>query len=113
MERIYSQETLKDLTHLLKQLNLCESSTKIGNWTIPNSAFSIFNACSLLLYITMANWLCFEYSYNLAIVSGALMVSIGDVQVLLIFICLTIRRSLIVDSLLVIQEIVDERECEL
>lgn len=110
MERITKRETLKDLTSLMKHLNLYKSSTKIANWTIPNSVFTVLHSISLLQYIVLVHWMCLEHRYNLTIVSGGLCVSIGDSQAFLIYMCLTLRRSLIEESIRDIQAMVDERK---
>lgn len=110
MERVHKRETLKNLTSLMKHLNLYKSSTKVGNLAIPNSVFTVLHSISLLQYIVLVHCMCFEHKYNLTIVSGGLCVSIGDSQAFLIYMCLTVHRSLIEDSICAIQAMVEERK---
>lgn len=111
MEQSQTIDTLKTLTRLLKHLNLVKGTTTIfGYLSLSNDAFFLLHVCSISLYIVTAMILCLEYKFDLNVISGALCVSCGDLQILLIFICWTINRSLIEDSLKALRAIVNKRE---
>lgn len=110
MEQSRSIETLKTLTSLLKHLNIVKGTTTICYLTLSNVVFFVLHVCSISFFIVTAMILCLENKFDLNVISGALCISCGDLQILLIFICWTIHRSLIEDSLKALRAIVNKRE---
>lgn len=110
MEQSRSVDTLKTLTSLLRHLNLVKGTTTIGYLTLPNVAFFVLHVCSISLYIVTAMILCVEHKFDLNVISGALCVSCGDLQIILIFICWTINRSMIEDSVVKLRALVNKRK---
>lgn len=103
-------KVLKGCRIVLSLTNLLERQKfHVGRFTFPNILYSIIFMIPLNLSLSLMIWFCFDEKFNLMKTSNAISISLGIVQIELIFICLACQKPLITNMLSHFENIVFER----
>lgn len=78
-------DVLNGLKKMLKALRLFRSDgLLIGSYWFPNSIIILVISSTLILHFGLTIWFCVEFDFDLKIVSGAVSIASGSLQVQLI-----------------------------
>lgn len=100
-------EVLKGLKMMLKALRLYRSDgLSIGSYWFPNSIIILLISSTLILHFGLTIWFCVEFDFDLKLISGAVSIASGSLQVQLIYICLASYRPLVVCTVDDLQDLV-------
>lgn len=102
-------EVLKGLKMMLKALFLFDTNGfKFGDIRIPNPLVVLSISSTLILHFGLTIWFCVEYEFDLKIISGAVSIASGSLQVQLIYIYLASYGRLVPDTVYDLQELVKQ-----
>lgn len=105
------KKSLRILTILLKASNLHTDQITVRGVKVPGWLFTVVHSTPMLWQLYLTYVFCKQINYDLGSVSGSLCVTCGIVQILAIYACLMQKKSHIVDSIGLLQDIVNERKC--
>lgn len=105
-------EVLKGLKLMLKALSLYDiNGLCIGRIRIPNPIIILFISSTLILHFGLTIWFCIEFELNLKIISGAVSIASGTLQVQLIYIYLASYGDLVPNTVDELQKLVQRSKC--
>lgn len=110
MEIFKSIKSLRALTVLLRASNLHTDSITIRGVKVPGWIFTVVHSVPMLWQVYLTYVFCKQSNYDLGAVSGSICISCGIVQILLMYVCLMLKKNLIVSSIGLLQDTVNERK---
>lgn len=104
-------KVLKGLKMMLKALSLFnENGAPVCGIEIPKAVIILCISATLILHFSLTIWFCIEFEFDLKIISGAVSIASGSLQVQLIYICLACHGRLVPSSINELQTLVQQSE---
>lgn len=103
------RRVLTSLSKLLEYLNLVDNII-VAKSKLPKNISFLIHCSIMLIYLYHAMEYCAKFNFSITKVSGSLCLLVGITQMLAIYMCLMYKRMLIMDSLKILDGIVDDRK---
>lgn len=110
MDKSKQIKSLKALTILLKASNLYENDIVIWFVRLPGWILPAIYCLPQIVQLYLTYIYCVEAEFDIGTVSGSLCVSCGLTQIMLIYVCLLLKKDLMNDSIAYLQAHVNERK---
>lgn len=110
MAEVKLRRVLKSLSKLLEYLNLFDNNISVAKPKLPKNISFLIHCSLMLIYFYHAMEYCAKYNFSITKVSGSLCLLVGILQMLAIYVCLMNKRIIVMNSLSLLDGIVDERK---